>query len=86
MDDKFAYERVHTAGNAADVSTKALPGERIRELRRLAYVFQCHTEDAIGVAPENWSLSQRNDRSSRGKSVSTSNFEQLQEDGAGGAC
>ena len=72
VDDKFALGKVHIVVNPADACTKALRGERIRELRRLAHVFLCRSEDAMGVAPENWSLSQLNTRSSGGKSVITS--------------
>ena len=36
MDGKLKLEKVNTAVNPADVGTKALPGNRIRELCRLA--------------------------------------------------
>ena len=36
MDGKLELEKVDTAMNPADVCTKALPGNRIRELCRLA--------------------------------------------------
>ena len=31
---------------------KALPGEKIRELCRIARVFLCHDEDVMGADPE----------------------------------
>ena len=37
--------------------TKALAGDEIRELRRLAYVFLCHREDIMGVDPKLVSVS-----------------------------
>ena len=41
-------KKVHTAVNPADAWTKTPPAERIRELCRLACVFLCHSEDAMG--------------------------------------
>ena len=57
-DKKLALEKVHTATNPADVCTKALLGDRIRELCRLARVYVCYSEEAMGNDSENWSLSQ----------------------------
>ena len=54
MDKKLAPEKVHTALSPADVCTEALLGKGIRELRRLAFVFLCHSEDAMGVDPVSW--------------------------------
>ena len=41
VDGKIELEKVDTATNPADVCTKALPGNRIRELCRLARVYVC---------------------------------------------
>ena len=63
-DKKLTLEKVHTAANRADVCTKALLGDKIRELCRLAHVYVCHSEDAVCTDSENCSLSQL-DRSCR---------------------
>ena len=65
VDKKLALE-VRTAVNAADVRTKALLGERIRQLCRVGYVFLRHGEDTMRVDLES-SLSQLDDRSSGGE-------------------
>ena len=41
VEGKLELEKVDTATNPADVDTKALPGNRIRELCRLARVYVC---------------------------------------------
>ena len=40
----------------ADVCTKALPGNRIRELCRLARVYVCCGEGTMGDDPSEWYL------------------------------
>ena len=45
VDGKLELEKVDTAMNPADVCTKSLPGNRIRELCRLARVYVCCKED-----------------------------------------
>ena len=50
-------EKVDTATNPADVCTKALLGNRIRELCRLARVYVCCSEEDIGDDPDEWYLS-----------------------------
>ena len=57
-DETLALEKVHSASNPADVCTTALPGDKICELRRFAFVFLCHSENTMGADPEIWSLSQ----------------------------
>ena len=57
MDGKLDLEKVDTAMNPADVCTKALPGNRIRELCRLARVYVCCSEGDMGDDPDIWSLS-----------------------------
>ena len=57
VDKKLTLEMVDTTVNPADVCTKVLLGDKIRELCRHAYVFPCHSEVAIGVDLGNWSLS-----------------------------
>ena len=47
-DEKLKLEKVDTATNPADVCTKALPGDRIRELCRLARVYICSSEEVLG--------------------------------------
>ena len=46
-----------TATNAADVCTKALSGNRIRELCRLARVYASFSEGDMGDDPDGWYLS-----------------------------
>ena len=55
MDGKLELGKVDTAMNSADVCTKALPGNRIRELCRLARV--CFCEGTMGDDPNEWYLS-----------------------------
>ena len=43
--------------NPADVCTKALPRNRIRELCRLARVYVCSSEEDMGDDPNEWYLS-----------------------------
>ena len=47
-DGKLELEKVDTAMNPADVCTKALPANRIRELCRLARVYVCRSEGDMG--------------------------------------
>ena len=47
VDGKLELEKVDTAMNPADVCTKALPGNRIREPCRLARVYVCCSEGDI---------------------------------------
>ena len=54
---KLELEKVDTATNPADVCTKALPGNRIRELCRLARVYVCCSEEDMGEDPNEWHLS-----------------------------
>ena len=54
---KLELEKVDTATNPADVCTKALPGNRIRELCRLARVYVCCSEEDTGDDPDEWYLS-----------------------------
>ena len=51
-DEKLKFEKVHAATNPADLCTKALPGDRIRELCRLARVCICSSEEVMGSDPE----------------------------------
>ena len=71
---KLALEEAHTAVDAADVCTKALPGDKIR------------AEDAMGVDPGHWSLSQLDDRSSGEELCHHQCFEQPHEAETEGAC
>ena len=57
VDGKLGLEKVDSATNPADVCTKALPGNRIRELCRLARVYVCGSEGTMGGDPNEWSLS-----------------------------
>ena len=57
VDGKLELEKVATAMNPADVCAKALPGNRIRELCRLARVYVCYTEGTMGDDPNEWYLS-----------------------------
>ena len=54
---KLELEKVDTATNPADVCTKALPGNRIRELCRLVRVYVCCSEGDMGNDPDEWCLS-----------------------------
>ena len=83
-DETLALEKVHSASNPADVCTTALPGDKICELRRFAFVFLCHSENTMGPDLEIWSLSQLDDRS--GNSVDASAFQQPHEAEPDGAC
>ena len=56
VDRRFTLEQVHNAVSPADVCTNALPGDRIRELCRLACVLLCHNEDEMGADPGCWSV------------------------------
>ena len=60
----MALEKAHTAVHPAEVCAKSWPREYIRELCRFSCVFLCHSEDAAGADPEEWCLSQLNERSS----------------------
>ena len=51
VDGKLELEKVDTAMNLADVCTKALPGNRIREPCRLARVYVCNSEGDMGDDP-----------------------------------
>ena len=57
VDGKLELEKVDTATNPADVCTKALLGNRIRELCRLARVYVCCNEGTMGDNPSEWHLS-----------------------------
>ena len=57
MDGKLELEKVDTAMNPADVCTKALLGNRIRDLCRLARVYVCYNEGTMGDDPNEWYLS-----------------------------
>ena len=48
VNGKLELEKVDTATNPADVCTRALPGNRIRELCRLARVNVCCSEGDMG--------------------------------------
>ena len=80
VDGKLKLEKVNTATNPADVCTKALPGNRIRELCRLARVFVCCSEETMGDDPNEWYLS-RLDESCR-----CEKFEQSCDAESEGAC
>ena len=54
LDGTLELEKVHTAMNPADVCTKALLGNRIRELCRLARVCVCYSERNMGDNPNEW--------------------------------
>ena len=73
---KLELEKVGTATNPADVCTKALPGNRIRELWWLARVYVCCSEED----PDDWYLS-RLDELCRG-----AKFEQSCDAESEGAC
>ena len=62
-DETLALEKTHTASNPVDVCTTTLPGDKISELRRFAFVFLCHRENTMGADPEISSPSQLDDRS-----------------------
>ena len=66
--------------NPADVCTTALPGNRIRELCRLARVYVCCSEEDMGEDPDEWCLS-RLDELCRGEK-----FEQSLDAESEGAC
>ena len=57
VDGKLELEKVDTAMNLTDVCTKALVGNRIRELCRLARVYVCCSEGTMGDDPNEWYLS-----------------------------
>ena len=57
MDGKLEREKVDTAMNPADVCTKSFFGNRIRELCRLARVYVCYDEGAMGDDPNELYLS-----------------------------
>ena len=50
-DKKLELEKVHTASKPADACTKALPGDKVRELCRLARVYVCYSEEAMNNDP-----------------------------------
>ena len=54
---KLELEKVDTAMNPADVCPKSLPGNRIRELCRLARVYVCCSDEDMGDDPDEWYLS-----------------------------
>ena len=56
MEGKLELEKVDTATNPADLCPKALPGDSIRELCRLARVYICSSEEVMGGDPEKWYL------------------------------
>ena len=57
VEGKLELEKVDTATNPADVCTKALPGNRIRELCRLARVYVCCNGGDMSDDPNEWCLS-----------------------------
>ena len=57
VNGKLELEKVDAATNPADVCTKALPENRIRDLCRLARVYVCFSEGDMGVDPYEWYLS-----------------------------
>ena len=61
VDGKLELEKVDTAMNPADVRTKVLPGNRIRELCRPARVYVCCSEGTMGDDPNEWYLSRLDD-------------------------
>ena len=79
VDGKLELEKVDTAMNPA-VCTKALPGNQIRELCRLARVYVCCSEGDMGDDPDEWYLS-RLDELCRGEK-----FEQSCDAESEGAC
>ena len=52
VDGKLELEKVDTATNLVDVCAKALPGNRIRELCRLARRYVCYSEGTMGDDPQ----------------------------------
>ena len=77
---KLELEKVDTATNPADVCTKALPGNRIRDLCRLTRVYVCCSEEDMGDDPDERHLS-RLDELCRGEK-----FEQSCDAESEGAC
>ena len=77
---KLELEKVDTAMNPADVCTKALPANRIRELCRLARVYVCRSEGDMGDDPDGWYLSLPDELCRREK------FEQSCDAESEGAC
>ena len=57
VDGTLELEKVDTATNLADVCTKALPGNRIRVMCRLARVNVCCSKGDMGDDPDEWYLS-----------------------------
>ena len=80
MEGKLELEKVDTAMNPADACTKALPGSRIRELRRLVQVYVCCSEGDMGDDPDGWYLSRLDELWRREK------FEQSCDAESEGAC
>ena len=80
VDGKLELEKVDTAMNPADVCTKSLLGNKIRELCRLARVYVCYNEGTMGDDPNEWYLS-RLDESCR-----CDKFEQSCDAESEGAC
>ena len=80
VDGKLGLEKVETATNPADVWTKALPGDRIRELCRLARVYVCCSEEIMRDDPNEWHLSRLDEMCRRG------NIEQSCDAESEGAC
>ena len=80
MEGKLELEEVDTAMNPADVCTKALLGNRIRELCRLARVYVCCSEGDIGDDLDGWYLSRLDELCRREK------FEQSCDAESEGAC
>ena len=77
---KLELEKVDTATNPADVRTKALLGNRIHELCRLARVYVCCSEEDMGDDPDDWYLSRLDELCRGGK------FEQSCDAESEGAC
>ena len=79
MDGKLEL-KVDTAMNPADVCAKSLLGNRIRELCRLARVYVCYDEGAMGEDPNEWYLSPLDEL------FRCEKFEQICEAESEGAC
>ena len=70
VDWKLKLEKVETAMNPADVCTKASPGNRIRELCRLARGNVCCSEGDIGDDPDGGYLNRLDELCQRAATVS----------------
>ena len=75
LDGKLELEKVDTAMNPTDVCTKALPGNRVRELCRLAWVYVCCSEGDMGDDPDAWYMSRLDELCRGGKFDQSCNAE-----------